>query len=174
MLKKIALAVGVLIAAVLAYAATRPDVFHLERSARIEAPPDRIYPLIEDFRRWQAWSPWEKLDPDLKRTYAGATHGKGAIYEWAGNADVGRGRMEIVEAVPASKVALQLDFYEPFEAHNVAEFRLVPAGGATEVVWSMDGPNPFMSKLIGVFVDVDALVGKDFETGLANLKAQAE
>lgn len=174
MLKKIAIVVLVLVAALLAFAATRPDSFRVQRSASIKAPPEKIFPLIADFKSWGAWSPWEKLDPAMKRVYDGPASGKGAAYQWAGNREVGAGRMEIVEAAPPSKVAIKLDFRAPFEAHNVAEFTLEPKGDATTVVWAMYGPNTYASKLIGLFFSMDGMVGGSFEQGLANLKAAAE
>ena len=174
MLKKIALVVLVLVVAVLAYAATRPDTLHVQRSARVKAPPEEIFPLISDFHRWTSWSPWEKRDPGMKRTYGGAAQGKGAVYEWEGNSEVGQGRMEITDASDPSRITIKLDFIEPFEGHNVAEFALVPEGGATNVIWWMEGPTPFIGKLIGVFVNMDTMIGKDFEAGLTNLKAMAE
>ena len=174
MLKRIAVVVLALLAALLGFAATRPGTFHIERSARIHAPPDRVFALIEDFHGWGAWSPWEKLDPAMQRSYSGAASGEGAVYEWRGDPHVGRGRMQIVDVVPPSKVVIQLDFLEPFEAHNTAEFTLDGAGGATDVTWAMNGANNFVSKLLGIFVDMDQMIGKDFETGLANLKAAAE
>ncbi|HEY8021999.1 MAG TPA: SRPBCC family protein [Thermoanaerobaculia bacterium] len=174
MLKKIALVVLVLIVALLIYAATRPDSFRVERSTSIKAPPEKIYALIDDFRGWGAWSPWEKLDPAMKRTYSGAAQGKGAVYEWSGNSKVGSGRMEITGTSAPSQVTIQLDFLQPFEAHNVADFTLEPLGDATRVTWAMHGASPFMAKLMGVFVNMDKVIGKDFETGLANMKAAAE
>jgi uncharacterized protein YndB with AHSA1/START domain len=161
------------IAALLVYAATRPDSFRLERSATIAAPPEAIYPLISDFHEWRKWSPYENLDADLKRTYGGAPGGVGAVYEWEG-AKAGAGRMEITEAAPASRVAIKLDFSKPFAAHNTAEFTLSPMEGATKVTWAMSGDSPYLAKLMGVFFSMDQLVGKDFETGLANLKAATE
>ena len=169
----ILLIVAVAIAALLAYAATRPDTFRLERSASIAAPPEAIYPLINDFHAWRRWSPYEKLDADLKRTYSGAPSGVGAAYAWEG-AKAGAGRMEIAEAVPSSRIAISLDFSKPFEAHNIAEFTLVPTAGGTNVTWAMTGANPYIAKLMGVFFSMDKMVGKDFETGLANLKAATE
>lgn len=160
--------------ALLAYAASRPDTFRVQRSIRIQAPPERIYPLLADFHRWSEWSPWEGKDPAMKRSMSGAPGGRGAIYEWSGNSKVGQGRMEIIEAVPPSSVRVQLDFLKPFEAHNVAEFLLAPAAGATEVTWAMYGPAPFISKLMSVFMSMDRMVGRDFEAGLANLKSAAE
>ena len=174
MLKKIALVVVVLVVALLAYAATRPDTLHVQRAATVKAPPEAIFPLISDFHRWTAWSPYEKRDPAMKRTYTGAAEGKGAVYEWEGNSEVGQGRMEITDTSDPSRVTIKLDFIKPFEGHNVAEFALVPQGGTTTVTWSMDGPTPFLGKLIGVFMNMDTMIGKDFETGLANLKALTE
>jgi uncharacterized protein YndB with AHSA1/START domain len=165
---------AVAVAAVLGYASTRPDTFRIERAATIQAPPDRIFPLINDFRNWTRWSPWEKMDPALKRTYSGAPSGPGAVYEWEGNKKVGKGRMEIVDAPPPSRVTIKLDFLKPFEAHNTADFTLTSQGGSTLVTWAMHGPNIFLSKVMGMFVNMDRMIGKDFETGLANLKTAAE
>jgi len=174
MFKKIALVALVLVVAVLAYAATRPDTLHVQRSGSVKAPPEAIFPLISDFHRWSSWSPYEKRDPAMKRTYGGAAQGKGAVYEWQGNSEVGQGRMEITDASDPSRITIKLDFIKPFEGHNVAEFALVPQDGATNVTWSMDGPSPYIGKLIGVFVNMDRMIGNDFEAGLANLKAIAE
>lgn len=174
MFKKIALAVVVLVAAVLLFAATRPDSFRVQRSTSIKAPPEKIFPLIADFHAWGAWSPWEKLDPTMKRTHSGAPSGKGAVYAWDGNNEVGAGRMEIAEVSAPSRLSIKLDFSRPMEGHNTAEFTLVPKGDGSEVTWAMFGPNPYLSKLIGLFLDMDKMIGKDFETGLANLKALAE
>ena len=169
----VVLVVLVLLAALLGFAATKPDTFRVQRSASIQAPPQRILALINDFHNWTSWSPWEKLDPALKRTYSGAPSGPGAVYEWEGNKKAGQGRMEITEATPARTV-IQLDFLKPFEAHNVVDFALQPRGDATDVIWTMNGKNTFMGKLMSVFLNMDRLVGKDFEAGLANLKAAAE
>ena len=174
MLKKILIVFAIALAVVLLLAAMKPDTFRVERSASIKAPPEKIFPLIDDFHRWPAWSPWEKKDPAMKRTHSGAPAGKGAVYAWDGNKDVGKGRMEILESNPASKVAIKLDFIEPFEGHNTATFTLKPEGGATNVTWVMDGPAPFISKLMQVFMNFDKMIGKDFEEGLANMKAAAE
>ena len=174
MLKTIALVVVVAIAGILIFAATKPDTFAVQRSTNIKAPPDKIFPLINDFKRWDAWSPWEKKDPAMKRSYGPTTSGKGAHYAWEGNNDVGQGSMDITESVPPSKVALKLDFVKPFEGHNVVDFTLVPKGEMTDVTWSMSGPAPFMSKVMQVFVNMDRMIGKDFEAGLASLKAAAE
>lgn len=178
MIKKILLTVvaivAVLVAGVLGLAATKPDTFVVERSATIKAPPETVYALLSDFRQWEAWSPWDKLDPAMTRTYEGAPSGVGAVYAWKGNDKAGAGRMEITEAVAPSTIAIKLDFLVPFEAHNVTEFTLTPDGDAQKLTWKMSGPQPFVSKVFGVFMNMDAMIGKDFETGLAALKAIAE
>ncbi|MGE0225680.1 MAG: SRPBCC family protein [Acetobacteraceae bacterium] len=174
MLRKITLAIAVLVAVILVYAATRPDNFRVERGAVIEAPPEEIFARLEDLHQWAAWSPWEKKDPAMQRTHSGAARGTGAVYAWDGNDDVGQGSMEIIETVPPSRLVIRLDFIKPFEAHNIVEFALQPQGGATNVVWSIHGPSPYLSKLMGLFFDMDAMIGKDFEEGLASLKSLAE
>lgn len=174
MLKTIVIIVVILVAAILIYAATKPDTFRIQRSANVAAPPDKVFPLINDFYNWQAWSPWEKKDPAMKKTHSGAPQGKGAMLEWDGNKDVGTGRMEALESIPSSKILIKLDFLKPFEAHNQAEFTLVPSAGTTQVTWAMYGPQPYMMKVMGLFCSMDKMVGKDFEDGLANLKALAE
>ncbi len=167
-------ALGVIIVALLGFAATKPDTFRVERSASIKAAPEVIFSHLHDFRSWRNWSPWEKLDPAMQKTFSGAALGAGAVYEWQGNSEVGAGRMEIVEAVPSSKLNIKLDFITPFEAHNLTEFTLTPEGETTKITWAMTGPNPFLSKLFTIFFDMDQMLGKDFEAGLANLKAVTE
>jgi Polyketide cyclase / dehydrase and lipid transport len=174
MLKKIALILVVIVAGVLGYAATRPDSFRIERSITINAPAERIFPLINDFRGWTAWSPWANRDPAMKTTYGGAASGPGAVYEWSGNSEVGSGRMEIIRSVPGSNVTVDLHFLTPIEGRNTTEFTLVPDGEATSVTWAMYGPSPFVSKLMGVFMSMDDMIGGDFEAGLAAMKAVAE
>ena len=173
MIKIILIAVVALIAAVLALASTRPSSFRVERSIRISAPPEKILPLINDFHRWGVWSPYEKLDPTMTRTYAGSPDGKGAVYEWRGNSKAGAGRMEIIEAAP-TRTLIKLDFSQPFTAHNIAGFTALPTGTDTRLTWSMDGPAPFVTKLMGLFFNMDQMIGGDFETGLSNLKTVAE
>lgn len=173
-LKIIAIALVVLAGAVLAFAAAQPDRFTVQRSASIKAPPEKIFPLIADFGRWNTWSPYEKKDPAMKRSFSGPASGKGAVYAWEGNGEVGQGRMEIAEATAPSKVTLRLDFVKPFEAHNMVDFTLEPKADATQVTWAMQGPMPLISKVICLFVDMDRMVGADFEAGLANLKSIAE
>lgn len=170
----IALILLVAIVVVLVLAARKPAGFRIERATSIKAPPDKIFALINDFRNWRAWSPWERMDPNLRRSYGGAERGEGAVYEWEGNSKVGKGRMEIVEAPPPSRVAIKLDFLKPFEAHNMGEFLLEPKGDSTSVIWATYGPSPYMSKVIGTFINIDDMIGRDFEKGLADLKAAAE
>jgi uncharacterized protein YndB with AHSA1/START domain len=173
MIKTILILVVVAVLALLAFAATRPDSFRLERKTVIKAPPEKIFANLVDFNKWGAWSPWEKLEPQMKRTHGGAPAGKGANYAWEGN-KVGAGRMEILDATPSSSVKIKLDFSKPFEAHNLVDFTLTPQGDSTEVTWAMYGPMAFINKLFGVFMSMDKMVGKDFEAGLADLKAVSE
>ena len=166
--------VAALVAGVLGVAATKPNSFRVQRSMKIDAPPEKIFALISDFHRWEAWSPWDKIDPALKRSYSGSGSGKGAVYSWEGNRQVGSGRMEITEVSSPSRVALKLDFYKPFEAHNITEFTLEPEGNSTNVTWAMHGPSIFVTKVMNVFISMDQMVGKDFEKGLAAMKKIAE
>ena len=174
----IAIGLAIAIAVVLILAATKPDIFRVERAITVKAPPDRIFPLINDFRQWVTWSPYENKDPALKRSYSGAASGKGAVYGWEGNKNVGSGRMEILEASAPAKIVIKLDFFTPFEGHNTAEFTMLPQGDATnvttKVTWLMHGPSPFIGKIMHVFINMDRMVGKDFEIGLANLKRLTE
>lgn len=174
MIRFIFIVVVVAIVAVLIYAATKPDHFRIERSIVIKATPEAIFPLVNDFRKWEAWSPWEKIDPNLTRTYGGTASGVGAVYEWSGNKEIGQGRMEIVESMPSSKVVLKLDFMKPFEAHNMVEFVLVAQGDSTRVTQAMYGPSPYFSKLMTLFFSMEKMVGSKYEEGLASLKALAE
>lgn len=166
------LAVGV--AAVLLLASRQPARFRVERSLLIRAPASQVFALIQDFHAWAQWSPWEKIDPSMQRHHSGAPAGVGAAYEWSGNAKVGAGRMEILQAQAGASLQVKLDFLKPFEAHNLAEFSLQAQGAQTQVIWAMHGPSPFISKVMGLFVSMDKMIGKDFEAGLANLKAVVE
>ena len=172
----IAAVIAIAVAIVLILAATKPDTFSVQRATTVNAPPEKIFPLINDFHQWGTWSPWENRDPAMKRSYSGAASGKGAVYGWDGNKNAGTGRMEIIDASSPSKIVIKLDFIKPFEAHNIAEFTMLPQGnaGPTKVNWVMHGPAPFMSKVMQVFMNMDRMIGKDFETGLANLKSGAE
>jgi hypothetical protein len=170
----IAVVLAIAIAAVLILAATKPDTLRVERAIRIKAPADRIFPLINDFHQWIVWSPYENKDPAMKRTYSGADSGRGAVYAWDGDKNVGSGRMEILETAVPSKIVIKLDFFKPFEGHNTAEFTMLPQGDVTHLTWTMTGPAVFMSRVMQVFMNVDRLIGRDFETGLANLKKLTE
>lgn len=161
-------------AALVVYASWKPDTFRVERSTLINAPPEKIFPLINDMRSWSAWSPFEKKDPDMRRTFSGAQTGPGSIYEYEGDRSIGKGRLEITESTPPSKVVVDLKFLEPFAANNTGEFTLEPQGDSTKVTWSMHGPAPLMAKVMHVFFDMDKMVGGEFATGLANLKTLAE
>lgn len=170
--------VVVVIVAVLVFAYTRPDTFRVERSTTIKAPPQKIFDAINDFRRWAEWSPWENIDPQLKRTYSGAASGVGAVYEWTGNSKAGTGRMEITGATSSSKIVIKLDFLKPMEARNIAEFTIEPQAegqeNAVRVTWAMFGPALFIGKLMTVFISMDKMVGGSFEQGLANLRRISE
>jgi uncharacterized protein YndB with AHSA1/START domain len=174
MFKIIAIVVGVLIITVLIFSATRPDTFRVQRSANIKAPPEKLFALMNDFHQWEAWSPWEKVDPAVKRVYSGASRGKGAVYEWNGNNDIGQGRIEIVESLPPSKVVLKIDFIKPIEAHNTIELTLATQGDSTTVTQAMYGPSSYVHKLMGVFCSMDKMVGEKYEEGFANLKSIVE
>lgn len=170
----IAAFVAIVVAGLLAYAATRPDTFRVQRSTAIKAAPDKIFALINDLHAWSSWSPYEKKDPAMKRTFGGAPAGKGAVYEWDGDKNVGKGRMEITESTPPARILIKLDFFKPFEGHNTAEFTMEPKGDNTIVTWAMYGPSAFMMKVMGLFMNMDNMIGNDFAAGLANLKAVAE
>lgn len=173
MLKKVLLGIGgaiiLAVVVVLAIAATKPDTYAVQRDAIIAAPASAIFPNLEDFHRWSAWSPWEKLDPNLKRTYSGPTTGAGASYGWVGNDQVGEGQMTVLESRPNEHLSIRLEFIKPFASTTMTTFSLAPEAEGTRVTWKMEGPNAFVSKLFSVFADMDAMVGKDFEAGLANL-----
>ena len=159
-----------LVLLLLVTAATRPDSFRVERSVLLQARPEQVLALLQDFHHWALWSPWEHIDPSMQRTFSGAASGQGAVYARSGNGKSGAGRM-VIREVQAGRVLIQLDFSKPFEAHNTAEFTLVVQGEATQLNWAMYGPSPFVSKLMGLVFNMDKLVGRDFEKGLANLQA---
>jgi len=170
----VAVVLAIAIAVVLILALTKPDALRVQRTTSIRAPAEKIFPLINDFRQWRSWSPYEDRDPALKRTYSGAESGKGAVYAWDGNKNVGSGRMEILDASAPSKIVIKLDFFKPFEGHHTAEFTMLPQGDVTNLSWTMYGPAVFLSKVMQVFMNLDRMIGRDFETGLANLKKLTE
>ncbi|RZL01794.1 MAG: polyketide cyclase [Rubrivivax sp.] len=173
MVKTILIVAGVGLAALLSYAATRPDTFAVQRSASIKAPADKLHALINDLHQFNTWNPYNLKDPHIKGAYRGPVAGPGAHYDFEGNQDVGKGSIEVT-ASEADKVSMRLDMVEPFEGHNQVEFRLAPGAEGTQVTWAMHGPAPFMHKLVGLFINMDQMIGRDFETGLANLRTKAE
>ena len=173
MLKTIALVLAVGVVAVLAYAVTRPDTFRVARSATVQAPPEKLHALINDLRAFNTWNPFDKKDPNIRGVYRGPAAGPGAHYAFQGNQEVGSGTLEIVRSEP-QQVTMRLDMLEPFEAHNTVQFSLARRGNATEVTWVMDGRTPYLAKIMHIFLDVDRMVGGEFEKGLADLKSRAE
>jgi uncharacterized protein YndB with AHSA1/START domain len=173
MFRTILLGVLAVLVLAIAFIASRPSSFTIERSALIVAPPEAVFQLLNSFQQWSRWSPWEKLDPNTKRTFDGPASGPGASYAWSGSGDVGEGQMKIVDAVPGKSVTIDLEFRKPFPARRQATFTLLPLEGGTRVNWSMKGENDFLGKAMSLAVDKDALVGKDLEQGLANLDKAA-
>jgi uncharacterized protein YndB with AHSA1/START domain len=159
---------------VLIFAATKPKTFRIQRSISIDAPPERVFALIDNLGRWPRWAPQDREDPSLKRTYSGPANGKDAGSEWTGSGSSGKGRMLITDSAPPKKVSVQVDWVKPFVARNVNDFGLETTGTSTQVTWTMQGPNLYVMRIMGVFVNMDRTLGKHFETGLANLKAVAE
>jgi len=166
--------IAIIILAVLAMAMARPAEFSVVRSADFAASPEEVFNNLNDFKNWKAWSPWEAMDANMQRNYSGTPAGKGAKYAWVGNKKVGEGNMEITRSNPFTSIELNLNFLKPFKANNVTEFTLVPKGEVTKLIWEMRGASPFMMKVMGIFMDFDKIVGKDFEQGLANLKSIVE
>lgn len=166
--------VAVLIIGVLLFAASKPNTFRIERTGQINAPPEKVFPLIDDFHNWTQWSPWENADPSLQRTYSGAPRGVGAVYDWQGNDKVGVGRMTITDSAAPSKVILRLEFIKPFAAVNTTEFTVTPSGAGSNVLWVMHGPSSFMHKLMGTIFNMNDMLAKQFDAGLANMKTAAE
>lgn len=174
MIKTLLIVVAVAIIGVLLFAATKSDTFQVQRSTIIKAPPEKIFVLINDFHSWGLWSPYEKLDPAMQRSFSEPASGVGATYGWKSDGNAGIGNMKITEAANPSRVALDLNFIKPFETSNKVEFTLQPSGAATQVTWAMRGPLPYMAKVMHVVFNMDKMVGGDFEAGLADLKAVAE
>ncbi len=174
MLENTILALVLLVGALVFVVARKPNVFRIERTLRIDAPAAAIFPLVNDLHRFNDWSPYAKMDPEARHTHSGAALGVGAVFDWDGNKHVGTGRMEITESVPVARVTMKLDFFKPFEAHNTAEFVLKPVGVSTDVTWAMFGPQVFVGKVMSLFMNMDKMVGSQFEEGLANLKRLTE
>lgn len=175
MLPKFIISLIIVIVGFLLYASTRANFFRVERNIDIKAPPEKIFPFIANLKENEKWSPWEEKDPAMKRTYSGASSGVGVVYEWEGNKQIGKGRMEVLEVVPNERTKVSLEFIAPFKAHNFAEFLLKPNGdGTTNVTWAMYGPQPFIGKVMSIFINCEKMVGPEFEKGLAKLKLIAE
>ncbi len=174
MLRKILIALAVIVLGLVAVILSRPDSFRIVRSTTIAAPADVVFPMINDLHNWAAWSPWAELDPNMKLTYSGAQSGVGAVYSWVGNDKVGEGRMTILESQPNDKIVIKLEFMKPFEATNTTNFIIKPETGGVDVTWDMTGINNFMSKAVSLAMDMDKEVGGDFAKGLAKLKTVAE
>ena len=166
--------VAALVILLIIVVATRPSEFRVVRSGKISATPSAVFPHVNDFHNWEAWSPWAKLDPASKVTFEGASAGKGAIFTWAGNKKVGAGRMTITDSRPSDLIRINLEFFKPFKATNTTVFTFQPDGNQTLVTWDMSGRSNFMFKLVGLFMDCDKMVGTDFEKGLASMKAVVE
>jgi len=174
MIRKIALAVLALVAVFAAVVAMQPAEFKVERSLVIAAPPADLFAQVNDFHKWVNWSPWENLDASMKKTFSGTPSGPGSVYEWNGNDKVGSGRMTLTESIPTSLVRIKLEFFKPFEANNITGFIFTPEGAGTKVTWNMSGNNNFIAKAAGLFMNMDKIVGGDFEKGLSQLKAAVE
>jgi len=174
MLKKLLIAVVVVVAVFVAFAATRPASYRVTRSRTIGAPASVVYAQVADFHQWDKWSPWAKLDPAMKTTHTGPVAAPGSSYAWSGNDKVGEGKMTLVEAVPGQRLRITLEFLKPFAATSATEFGFAPRQGGTETTWTMEGHNSFVAKAFSVFMDMDKMIGNDFEKGLAQLKAVSE
>lgn len=175
MLKKILLVVLAIVVVFLLVVAAQPSSYTVTRSATINAPPEQVFPLVNDFHEWDKWSPWAKLDPNMQTTYSGAGDGEGAVYSWTGNDDVGEGRMTILRSEPHQHVQIKLEFLKPFESQSITDFSFQSEGGGTAVNWTMSGENNFMAKAFMLFMGgMDKAVGPDFEKGLAQMKSVAE
>jgi len=173
MIKKILLFLAAFVAIFAAFVATRPATYEVERSIVVKAPADQVFSRAVDLRKWATWSPWSKLDPKMTVEYSGPEVGVGSVYHWKGNDKVGEGRMTITGAVPDSSIQVKLEFLKPWEQTSLTEFTFTPDPGGTRVAWSMSGTHDFVGKLFAIFMDMDKMVGPDFEKGLATLKEQA-
>ena len=174
MLVKTLIAVAVVVLGLVAFVATRPGEFQVARTATFAAPAPAVFAQVNELRKWEAWSPWAKKDPQMKQVYEGAPAGTGAVTSWQGNKDVGEGRMTIVESRPAERIRIKLEFFKPFAATNSGEFSFKEEGGRTAVTWSMRGQNNFIGKAMCLLFDMDKMVGGDFEAGLASMKTIVE
>jgi hypothetical protein len=166
--------VAVIVVAFFVIVAMQPSDFRIERQASIMAPQEVVFDQVNDFHNWEAWSPWAKMDLEMKKEFLGSTAGAGAIHRWSGNKKVGEGRMTILESHPSDLIRIKLEFLRPFKATNMAEFTFRPVGSETQVKWAMLGKRPFVFKAFCLFMDMDKIVGSDFEKGLAQMKTVGE
>jgi uncharacterized protein YndB with AHSA1/START domain len=174
MLKTILVALAVIIVVLVVIVALQPSDFRVARSTTISAPPPAVFAQVNDFHKWEAWNPWGKIDPAMKQTYEGALAGPGAIYTWSGNNEVGEGRMTITDSRPSDLIRVKLEFFKPFAATNTAEFAFKPEGNQTLVTWSMFGEKNFMAKAVHLVMNMDKMIGGQFEKGLADMKSAVE
>ena len=174
MLQIILIAFAVIVVGLVIVVAMQPSEFRVARSATMSAPASAVFAQVNDFHKWEAWNPWGKIDPAMKQTYEGAPAGPGAIYTWVGNKNVGEGRMTLTESRPSDLIRIKLEFFKPFAGTNIAEFTFKPAGNQTAVTWSMTGKNNFMAKAIHLFMNMDKMIGGQFEMGLAQMKSIVE
>jgi uncharacterized protein YndB with AHSA1/START domain len=174
MIVKVMVGFAALLATILVVAASKPKTFLIQRSTSIDAPPESVFVLIDDLHNWPRWAPQDKEDASMKRTYNGPEHGAGAVSEWTGSGSSGKGHMLITDSLPSTRISIQVDWVKPFVTRNLNDFVLEGTGTSTKVTWTMQGPNLFVMRIMGVFVSMDRTMGKHFETGLANLKEVAE
>lgn len=174
MLKKILVALGLLLVVFIIVVALQPSDFRIVRSAQVSAPPEAVFPLVNDFHQWQSWSPWAKLDPAAKNSFEGPANGVGSIFRWAGNNEVGEGSMTIAESKPSEVIRMRLDFVKPMPGTSLTEFTFRPEGNTTTVTWAMSGQNNFMARAMCLVMNMDKMVGGQFEKGLASIKVLAE
>lgn len=174
MIKKILIGLALVIIIFVVVVALQPSTYRVERSATMNAPAPVVFAQVNDFHKWNAWSPWAKLDPAMKQTFEGAPAGTGAVCKWAGNSEVGEGQMTITESRPSDLIKIKLDFLKPFAATSDTVFTFKPEGNQTRVTWTMDGQNNFIAKAFHLFMNIDKMVGGDFEKGLAQMKSVAE
>ena len=174
MFKKILIALAVILVVFLIVVATRPSEYRVTRSATMAAPAPLVFGQVNDFHKWEAWNPWGKIDPAMKQTYQGPSAGKGAGYTWVGNKEVGEGRMTITESRPSDLILIKLEFFKPMTGTSDTEFTFKPEGNQTTVTWTMTGQNNFMAKAMCMFMNMDKMIGGQFEKGLADMKSMAE
>ena len=171
---KILVGVGAVVVVLVIVIAVQPSQFHVARTVSVAAPAPVVFAQVNDFHKWSAWSPWARMDPAMKQAYKGAPSGAGAVYTWAGNHDVGEGRMTITESRPSDLIRIKLEFFKPFAGVSTAEFTFKPEGQQTLVAWSMTGRTTFVTKAVHLFLSVDKMIGDNFESGLARIKSLAE